>query len=219
MECPVPVTQEDLNNYPELTHIGLVVEIARQYWAAFRKRLPGGLDIMDLINSGYLALREAMKYHPVNSEAYRPYAARIIRQTMTEMITMGRFPVSFRHNTCYTLVQVARGEETYSKQATERAKRLSVALTASLSEIGEQSEPPDERWIDLEALRHGLERVGTERHRDVLRMRFGLDGSEPKNLRQIGEIFGITRERVRQLEAEALDMVRPSLGLAPVMPI
>ena len=48
----------------------------------------------------------------------------------------------------------------------------------------------------------------------VLRLRFGLDNAEPRTLDQIGSDLGITRERVRQLEARALgELRRGSPGL------
>jgi RNA polymerase primary sigma factor len=41
----------------------------------------------------------------------------------------------------------------------------------------------------------------------VLRLRFGLDG-EPQTLERVGKLFGVTRERVRQIEARALEKLK-----------
>lgn len=46
--------------------------------------------------------------------------------------------------------------------------------------------------------------VLNERERDVIVKRFGLDGSTPMTLEDIGKIYGITRERVRQIESKAM---------------
>jgi RNA polymerase primary sigma factor len=43
----------------------------------------------------------------------------------------------------------------------------------------------------------------TPQEKKIIIMRFGLDGIEPKTLREIGEKLGISRERVRQLETRA----------------
>ncbi len=50
-----------------------------------------------------------------------------------------------------------------------------------------------------------------EKERRVIELRFGLRGNEPKTLREIGDILGVSRERVRQLETRALRKLR---GLA-----
>ena len=49
------------------------------------------------------------------------------------------------------------------------------------------------------------------REATVLRMRFGLNDEEPKTLKEIGECLGLTRERVRQIESEALAKLSESL--------
>jgi RNA polymerase sigma factor (sigma-70 family) len=47
-------------------------------------------------------------------------------------------------------------------------------------------------------------RTLTFREREVLRMRYGLDGNQPKSLGEVAKILGVTRERVRQVEARAI---------------
>jgi RNA polymerase primary sigma factor len=97
----------------------------------------------------------------------------------------------------------------------EAAARASTSLDQPLGEQGDalfgdlvagEDPLPEERVEDTlrnEALAEALALLG-ERERTVLVLRYGLYGSAPKTLDEIGRRLGVSRERVRQLETEAL---------------
>ena len=58
------------------------------------------------------------------------------------------------------------------------------------------------------ALVHEMVETLDAREKAILRQRFGLDGDERKTLEEIGEQFGVTRERIRQIEEIALKKLR-----------
>jgi RNA polymerase primary sigma factor len=72
---------------------------------------------------------------------------------------------------------------------------------------------PDTEMVEADDLQHVLELLDKmdKREATVLRMRFGLDDEEPKTLKEIGERLGLTRERVRQIESEALSKLSESM--------
>ena len=58
-----------------------------------------------------------------------------------------------------------------------------------------------------ERLRESLDALG-ERESRILRLRCGLDDGRPRTLEEVGQVFGLTRERIRQIEARAMGRLR-----------
>src|SRR5215467_1301761 len=115
-----------------------------------------------------------------------------------------------------TLAEIADEANLPLDQAREvRAVPRATSLDAPVGEdddavVGDfvsGSEPlPDEQVeVNLRSeIIHSALRSLPERHRDVIVLRYGLDESDPRTLGEIGRRLGITRERVRQIEVEAL---------------
>lgn len=93
---------------------------------------------------------------------------------------------------------IGTAQETTLKDIIEDTSQVSPATSAE----GIRRREDIIRWM----------KVLKPNEQKVLVMRFGLDGDEPHTLEEIGKVFGLTRERVRQIEAGALTKLRVVIG-------
>src|SRR6267142_7235474 len=81
--------------------------------------------------------------------------------------------------------------------------------------VGDENAQTPFEWLRDENLRgevDGLIALLDSREKKIISQRFGLDGGKPKTLEDVGKDFGITRERIRQLQNIALAKLRRALS-------
>ena len=125
----------------------------------------------------------------------------------------------------------ALGTDTDSLEALDRLSREAISLESNVAGTEKRLEDfvPDatadrpDGDIDGDRMRMGVgSLIGslTPREQLILRLRYGLGGEEEHTLEQIGQSLGLSRERVRQLEARALKKLRetqPAQRLHPIL--
>jgi len=123
------------------------------------------------------------------------------------------------------------GTETGALEALDLLSREAISLESSVAGtekrledfVADPTSSAPDNGLDGERMRSGVGHligVLTAREQLILRLRYGLGGEEEHTLEQIGQSLGLSRERVRQLEARALKRLRetvPAQSLHPIL--
>jgi RNA polymerase primary sigma factor len=213
-----------------------------------RRFLGRGIDREDLVQEGTVGLLKAVdRFDHTRGFRFATYATWWVRNSLAQLVSHGRLvrvPARTRRAQ-YHLRRLqeeasARGDAAPTAEALA-AEGLSPRIVRRLALLPVGGVVPIDPARDLDAQEADvasarpdldLERSGmlevversmhvlSERQAAVLARRFGLGGGAAETLTEIGESLSVTAERVRQIEAEALDVLRRALLSAdPGLPI
>ncbi|MCU0532174.1 MAG: sigma-70 family RNA polymerase sigma factor [Syntrophales bacterium] len=203
-------------------NLRLVVYIAKHYVSRSY-----GLSLLDLIQEGNMGLFKAVeRYNWRRGVRFPTYARWWIRQAITQAIRHQApevRPVISKYTQARERLRRELGRDPEPDEVAESLDvdiddvQLMVELLEESEESPVQEEPYEDGGfmpllpMDRKALTGHLTEILHElspREQEILSLRFGLADDEPRTLEEIGKKFGLTRERVRQIENRALEKIR-----------
>src|SRR4030095_3145268 len=205
----------------------LVISVAKKYMGR-------GVPFLDLIQEGNIGLiRATKKFDYRRGHKFSTYATWWIRQAITRAIAdQGRtirVPVhmferiNLQLRTSRLLVQELAERMDVAVVVVRATKKIAQHPVSLETPIGEEQDshlgdlvedknvalPSDAAiQLNLKEQMGCMLRMLTPREERVIKMRFGLDGGSEHTLEQVGQVFAVTRERIRQIEAIALRKLR-----------
>lgn len=138
------------------------------------------------------------------------------RQQLTQRLDRDPTPDEIAEEMGLTPEQVVRTEQAAMMPCSLEEPHGDEVGGALADMLSDTTQPSPLEQVSQQLLRDDLDEAMnhlTSRERHILSLRYGLDGDQPLTLEKIGHRLDLTRERVRQLESEALKKLRdPLLG-------
>ncbi|MCR5189502.1 MAG: RNA polymerase sigma factor RpoD/SigA [Treponema sp.] len=190
-----------------------LVEANLRFVVSIASKYAGVMELDDLIDEGNLGLMHAAeKYDPSSKARFATYAAWWIKAYIQKAIRETSTGVKFPSNK-------------YEEMKKTQWKFLSLDKVISSSDDSTTTLSDfvfDDKVVDAEEeyckkalvsdLWSSLD-ILDSRSRTVIIKRYGLDGNKPMSLSQLGELMGLTRESIRQIEKKALAELKNNTDL------
>jgi RNA polymerase primary sigma factor len=209
----------DLKKNPECEHIGLVFDICHRFHRVHKLK---GLDFDDLVIIGYMALKRAWDgYKEEEGKPFAAYAGQVIRDWLRKSINnQCELHIPDYINFQGWRVEDGQGvSESFEAKAeastfdclkraiqTRRMKRRGFELATHIAKNLDRSDNVNVK----DELTFALRFVNARAH-EVISLRYGLTGGDPKTLDEVSRLLNVTRQRIQQIENEALEKMRAAL--------
>jgi len=219
-------------------HLRLVILIAKRYQHR-------GLPLLDLIQEGNIGLMQAIdRFDQARGLRFSTYAVFYIRGAIQTALKSQGALIRLPEHRIRTLKKIEKARKNIEKTEEPSLLKLSQALDMVPAELHDQLNHPYASE-SVEALSDGdqclkelnipsplqavlaqerytllakaLKRLN-ERQRKMIFMRFGMSKEKEHTLQAIGTVFKLSRERVRQIEEQALGIMKKSLSSAGYVP-